>query len=126
MILAIADVLSPTDLAEVVDGLASATFVDGRSTAGWAARLVKANLQADAGPELDHVSRLVEARLDGHALFNLAVRPKLILGPMFSRYEPGHEYGTHVDDALMGGARTDCSFTLFPSPPASTRSSCAP
>jgi PKHD-type hydroxylase len=119
MILAIADVLSPTDLAEVVDGLASATFVDGRSTAGWAARLVKANLQADAGPELDHVSRLVEARLDGHALFNLAVRPKLILGPMFSRYEPGHEYGTHVDDALMGGARSDCSFTLFLSPPAS-------
>jgi PKHD-type hydroxylase len=62
MILAIADVLSPTDLAEVVDGLASATFVDGRSTAGWAARLVKANLQADAGPELDHVSSRAMSR----------------------------------------------------------------
>ena len=49
----------------------------------------------------------------------LAMRPKTILGPLFSRYEPGHAYGTHVDDALMGGVRTDVSFTLFLSPPES-------
>lgn len=119
MILAIADVLSPADLAEIADGLASATFVDGKSSAGWAARLVKANLQAEAGPKLEHVSRLIEARLAGHGVFSLAVRPKAILGPLFSRYEPGHEYGPHVDDAMMDGARTDCSFTLFLSPPES-------
>ena len=119
MILAIADVLSATDLAEVTAGLASATFVDGRATAGWAAKLVKANLQAERGPELERVSGLVDARLAAHAVFALAVRPKTILGPLFSRYEPGHAYGTHVDDALMGGVRSDCSFTLFLSPPES-------
>lgn len=119
MILAIADLLSAADVDEVTRGLAGATFVDGKTTAGWAARLVKANLQAETGQQLDHVSQLIEARLAAHAVFSLAVRPKAILGPLFSRYEPGHEYGTHVDDALMGGARTDCSFTLFLSPPES-------
>src|SRR5882724_7953048 len=32
---------------------------------------------------------------------------------MFSAYEPGMRYGSHVDDALMQGMRTDVSFTLF-------------
>src|SRR5688572_29808452 len=104
MILAIADVLSAADLGEAMAGLASATFIDGKATAGWAARLVKANLQADSGPRLEEISQLIETRLGAHTLFTLAVRPKAILGPLFSRYEAGHEYGTHIDDALMGGA----------------------
>ena len=117
MILAIADVLSAADVAEVRAGLASATFVNGRATAGWAAKLVKANLQASQGPELERVRALVEARLVEHAVFALATRAKTILGPLFSRYQPGHAYGPHVDDALMGGVRTDVAFTLFLSPP---------
>ena len=32
---------------------------------------------------------------------------------MISRYKSGKQYGTHVDDALMRGMRTDISFTLF-------------
>ncbi len=117
MILAIADVLSAAEVADVCAGLATATFVDGKATAGWSARLVKANLQAEAGPELERVRTLVEQRLTEHAVFALAVRPKTVLGPMFSRYEPGHAYGAHVDDALLGGVRADVSFTLFLSPP---------
>jgi PKHD-type hydroxylase len=117
MILAIADVLSPSEVAEVRAGLAGAAFVDGRTSAGWSARLVKANLQAGAGPAVDRVRALVEARLRAHAVFALATRPKSIIGPLFSRYEPGHAYGTHVDDALIAGMRSDVSFTLFLSAP---------
>ena len=119
MILAIADVLSAADVAEVRAGLATATFLDGKATAGWSAKLVKANLQAAGGPDLERVRALVETRLTEHAVFALATRPKTILGPLFSRYEPGHAYGAHVDDALMGGVRTDVSFTLFLSEPES-------
>jgi len=119
MILAIADVLSAADLAEVRADLDGATFVDGRTTAGWAARLVKANLQAEAGPELEGARALIEARLLQHPVFALATRPKAVLGPLFSRYQAGHAYGTHVDDALMGGVRADVSFTLFLSEPES-------
>jgi PKHD-type hydroxylase len=119
MILAIADVLTAADVEEVRSGLATATFVDGRATAGWSARLVKSNLQASAGPEVERVRALVETRLGEHAVFALATRPKTILGPLFSRYQAGHAYGAHVDDALMGGIRSDVSFTLFLSDPAS-------
>lgn len=117
MILAIADVLSAADVDEVRAGLATATFVDGRATAGWSARLVKANLQASPGPALERVRALVETRLTEHAVFALATRPKTMLGPLFSRYQPGHAYGAHVDDALMGGIRSDVSFTVFLSAP---------
>lgn len=117
MILAIADVLSKADLDDARQALGRATFVDGRATAGWAARLVKSNLQAEPDAALEGVRDMIEQRLRQHAVFALATRPKTILGPLFSRYEPGHAYGTHVDDALLAGTRSDVSFTLFLSPP---------
>jgi PKHD-type hydroxylase len=65
------------------------------------------------------VRKLVESRIRGHEVFALAVRPKTLTTVMFSAYEPGMRYGSHVDDALMQGMRTDVSFTLFLSEPAS-------
>jgi hypothetical protein len=47
------------------------------------------------------------------------VRPKALSPLLFSRYEKGMHYGSHVDDALMDGMRTDVSFTLFLSDPKS-------
>jgi PKHD-type hydroxylase len=113
MILAIADILSVADIEAVRAGLANVSFVDGKTTAGWSAKLVKSNLQAAPGAEVERLRDLVETRLAGHSVFALATRPKAIVGPLFSRYRPGHAYGAHVDDALIGGARTDVSFTLF-------------
>jgi PKHD-type hydroxylase len=46
-------------------------------------------------------------------VFKAAAMPKSFVKLLVSRYLPGMEYGTHVDDALMGGVRTDMSFTLF-------------
>jgi PKHD-type hydroxylase len=117
MILAIADVLSAADIEAIREGLAEAKFVDGAATAGWSARLVKSNLQASDSPALAHLRALVETRLREHPVFALATRPKTIIGPLFSRYQPGHAYGTHVDDALIAGSRTDVSFTIFLAPP---------
>jgi PKHD-type hydroxylase len=113
MILAIADILSVADIDAIRAGLAHAAFVDGKTTAGWSAKLVKSNLQAAPGPEVERLRVLVETRLSEHPVFALATRPKTIIGPLFSRYRPGHAYGAHVDDALIGGVRTDVSFTLF-------------
>jgi PKHD-type hydroxylase len=113
MILSIADVLSAADLAVVGAGLERATFVDGAESAGWSARLVKANLQAADSLEIEGLRALIEARLMEHELFALAARPRSIVGPLFSRYLPGHAYGPHVDEALIEGVRTDVSFTLF-------------
>ncbi len=114
MILAIADVLSAADIETVRAGLANAPFVDGKTTAGWSAKLVKSNLQAGPGAEVERLRALVEDAARGHPVFALATRPKTIIGPLFSRYQPGHAYGTHVDDALIGGrgpmCRSRCSW----------------
>jgi PKHD-type hydroxylase len=119
MILAVLDVLSKADVTALCKGLAHAPFVPGEETAGWSARLVKSNLQASDTVEIESMRSLVQSRLMAHAVFALATRPKTIVGPLFSRYQPGHVYGTHVDNALIGGVRTDVSFTLFLSDPAS-------
>ena len=119
MILAIADILSVADIEAVRAGLANAPFVDGKTTAGWSAKLVKSNLQAAPGAEVERLRDLVETRLSEHPVFALATRPKTIIGPLFSRYRVGHAYGAHVDDALIAGSRTDVSFTLFLADPES-------
>jgi PKHD-type hydroxylase len=119
MILSLADVLTPADIEAVRVGLASATFVDGRTTAGRSAKLVKSNLQASDSPDLERLRTLVKTRLASHPVFPMATRPKVVIGPLFSRYQPGHVYGVHVDNALLSGLRTDMSFTLFLADPGS-------
>ena len=80
---------------------------------------MKNNRQAANDRKIETVRKLVEERILGHEVFALAVRPKALTSVMFSRYEPGMHYGSHVDDALMQGMRTDVSFTLFLSDPES-------
>lgn len=92
-------------------------FVDGKTTAGRAARQVKENEQLGQGPHIDTIRRRVRKALDAHPLFTAYARPKDVTRILVSRYSTGMEYGLHVDDALMGGRRTDLSFTLFLSPP---------
>jgi PKHD-type hydroxylase len=117
MQIVIGTVLSADDLATVRAALARAAFVDGRATAGFAARVVKNNRQAASDRKLETVRKLVTERIMGNEVFRLAVRPKALTPLMFSRYEHGMHYGSHVDDALMDGLRTDVSFTLFLSEP---------
>jgi len=114
MQIVIADVLSAEDLDAVREALARTRFVDGRATAGFAAREVKHNRQADATDKvLDPVRSMVAARIMANDLFRIAARPKQLTPLLFSRTEAGMQYGEHIDDALMGGMRTDVAFTLF-------------
>ena len=118
MQIVIGNVFSAADLDSLRAGLDGAHFVDGRETAGFAARTVKHNLQAAGEPALDAPRALVRERILANEVFGLAVRPKA-LSLMFSRYDPGMRYGTHVDDAIMHGMRADVAFTLFLSDPQS-------
>lgn len=118
MILCIAEVIEPGLLSRVRQVLSDTTFRDGRETAGWHARQVKRNTQADGrDPAVARVREAVDRAVAAHPLFQMAVRPRRVRPVMFSRYEPGMTYGNHVDDAVMGSGdgalRTDVSFTLF-------------
>jgi PKHD-type hydroxylase len=116
----IANVLAADDIAMIVEMLSNARFVDGRATAGFAAQAVKHNTQAEGSDRSLVTARdLIAQRILANETFQMAARPMALSPLLLARYEPGMQYGSHVDDALMGGMRTDVSFTLFLSDPAS-------
>lgn len=118
MLLQIAQAIPVDLLAQCQDFAKTNTnFADGRATAGWHARTRKHNLQARPSKTLETLLKQVEHRLLRHELLNAAARPKAMIKMLLSRYDEGMSYGSHVDDALMAGQRTDLSFTLFLSPP---------
>lgn len=114
MYLIISDLLSTEEVAEAVAVLNAAEFADGRETAGWHARLVKKNEQVRRGsPAVEALKRRLSERILSNALFRSFARPKALTPLLLSRYREGMTYGSHVDDAIMNGMRTDISFTLF-------------
>jgi PKHD-type hydroxylase len=117
MIFSINQILSPDELTEIQQVLSQAEFIDGKLTAGWHAKLVKHNQQLKAGTSEKELKTKIITAFNNNALFQSAIRPKLIHSLLFSRYSQGMSYDTHVDNALMGGkfglCRSDVSFTLF-------------
>lgn len=122
MIICMANILTSEELGLIIDRLKNAEFVDGKLTAGWYAQQVKNNAQLknNAAPTQE-LRNLVNQALKRNSLFQIAARPKAIRPIMFSRYQGGMYYGTHIDNAIMGDEelmRSDLSLTLFLSDPA--------
>ncbi len=113
MLVLIGDVLTAEDLTQIREALAHLPFEDGRATAGRSARLVKDNEQAREGAAVRGLRERISARILANPVFAAAVRPKALTPILFSRYGAGRAYGTHVDNPIMHGLRTDVSFTLF-------------
>ncbi len=115
MITVIPELLDAAALAEVLQALAEASFVDGKKTAGYRAKTVKENEQLAPGG--DHPARrLVLKALRANQTFKEVALAKSIRSPLISRYRPGMAYGYHVDDAMMGAEhpeRSDISVTVF-------------
>ncbi len=120
MILQIPNVLSAEQIAHCRRLLDGAQWVDGRVTAGHQSAQAKRNLQvAEDSPAARELGALVLQALEVNPLFVSAALPARVFPPLFNRYEPGHAFGTHVDNAIRqvrGTAhriRTDLSATLF-------------
>ena len=122
MLLHIAEVLSPEEAAAARASLELADWVDGRVTAGYQSARAKLNLQL---PEDHPLSRELRQKivtaLEQNTLFMGAALPLRVFPPLFNRYEGGHSFGTHVDNAIRQApglrVRTDLSATLFLTPP---------
>jgi PKHD-type hydroxylase len=120
MLLHIPDVLTGDPLARARERLCRAGWVDGRITAGHQSARVKENLQLpDDHPAAREIGEQIIAALQRHALFISAALPLRVFPPLFNRYEGGHAFGNHVDNAVrqVPGTphqiRTDLSATLF-------------
>lgn len=119
MPIVLSDLLTTSDTAVLRDAAAALPFEDGAATAGALARAVKDNEQAVPGPETDAVLEKVRKALLAHAGFQAVAYPKAFAQLMVTRTQSDGQYGTHVDNALIAGARADVSFTLFLSDPES-------
>ena len=97
MIVCISTLLDSAALGQVRALLARSRFGDGRATAGWHARLVKDNEQAEAAhPATREAAALVSAALLGNEVFRAAALPHLAGvhgGPAQSR-QGSARYGT--------------------------------
>ncbi|MBL26171.1 MAG: Fe2+-dependent dioxygenase [Rhodospirillaceae bacterium] len=116
MILCLANVLDTETRERIMGLLAASSYESGAKTAGWHARIVKQNLQAAPDSNTREAANLLVEALKRHTVFRAAVMPRVIRPPLFSRYSESMEYGSHVDDPLMGGnapVRTDVSMTVF-------------
>ncbi len=124
MLLHIANVLTPQRAAEMRAALEEADWVDGRVTAGYQSAQTKRNLQMpEDHPLARELSEEIVLSLEQHPLFMGAALPQRVFPPLFNRYDGGHAFGTHVDNAIrhVKGTphriRTDLSATLFLTPP---------
>ena len=104
MILTIDNIVTSEELTQLTTTLSQSNFVDGQTTAGWHAKLVKQNQQLEThSPDVKPLEELVIKALQRNLLFKLAINPKHIHSLRFSRYEAKMHYGSNTDNALMGG-----------------------
>jgi len=123
MLVTLERVMDPGELEAVRGLLDRASFVDGRLSAGAAARRVKQNEEVAAGSGvLEALNRIVMGRLVQHPTYQRAALPHRVAVPYYARYTAGMGYGDHVDDPVMGPSggryRSDVSVTVFLSGPA--------
>jgi PKHD-type hydroxylase len=128
MLITLPHIIAPEELKRVRQLLDTASWQDGRESAGPQARTVKNNEQLPHDCEAAQTIRqLVMAGLNRSAIFFSAALPLRVFTPRVNRYG-GHtnNYGAHIDNAvrLKGGepgnpnyVRTDVSCTVFLSDP---------
>ncbi|KZD12843.1 Fe2+-dependent dioxygenase [Oceanibaculum pacificum] len=121
MLITIPDVLSREETAKLRMELNRTEFRDGTATGK---KGLKNNLQTEqTGQQLPQLLQTVInglMRADGFTMYALPRK----LHVVFNRYEIGMNYGEHIDAALIGpsqdrAVRSDVSFTVFLSDPAS-------
>jgi len=121
MLARIDHLISAKNLTRIRELLDASPFVDGKLSAGMVARGVKNNQEMNPNSaHFQELNELVMSNLVRHPKYKAAAWPKRVAAPFYARYEPGMEYGEHVDDPVMGQGdlyRTDISTTIFLSEP---------
>ena len=130
MMVRVPALLSKAQVAEIRAVLADAEWVDGKVTAGAQSAQAKHNLQLpEHAPEARALGEAILTALGRSERFTSAALALRVFPPLFNRYEPGMDFGAHIDNSirfvkasLASGApirvRTDLSATLFLTEPA--------
>lgn len=126
MLLTLPQLLSAEEVQSLTQTLADDSWwIEGRTSAGSQAMLVKSNQQAAQDhPSLPALQARILAAVQRSPLMLSAALPRRYFNPQFNRYTPEFpSYGPHVDGAMLYSrlhqewVRTDLSCTLFLSDP---------
>jgi PKHD-type hydroxylase len=125
MLQRIEQLLNPDETKALQHLAADGRFIDGRGSAGERVHEVKANEELERTREQTKV--LVETltpAVQRNETFRFFAWPLRMNTPLISRYVPGMEYGSHLDNPIMfhrnnEPLRTDLSITVFLSDPES-------
>ena len=120
MLIAVPDLLSTAELAEIRAIIDAADWIDGNATSGHQSALAKNNEQLpEDGEAAKHAGRLILEALGRSPIFFASALPLKIFPPLFNRYGAGQEFDTHVDNTIRikRGSdfriRSDLSITIF-------------
>ena len=121
MLLRIPGVLDGKQLQTVRQLLAHAPFVDGKLSAGLAAKRVKHNEEvAPDAAQLKQLNDIVMGSLVANSIYRNGALPHRVAAPFYARYTSAMGYGDHIDDPVMGPGpryRSDIAITIFLSDP---------
>ena len=124
MLIKIPGFINKKQVAECKEIMESASWQDGRVTAGHLAIDAKSNLQLPIeSEEATELGDFILSKLSQSQEFLAAALPLKTYPPMFNCYQEGGEYNFHIDNAIRQvpnipvKIRTDVSMTLFFSEP---------
>ncbi|MGH8077750.1 MAG: Fe2+-dependent dioxygenase [Lysobacter sp.] len=113
------NVLNAAELQAVRELLPQVSFADGRVTNPDST--VKHNLQAPQDDDANaRIAQIARGALVRHPDLRTYAHPRTMARTTVVRYEPGMDYGWHVDEALFPSTppiRSDLSCTIFLNPP---------
>ncbi len=125
MLIAIPELFSNEEVAQLRGIIDGAEWVDGNATSGAQSALAKDNEQLPEGGEAHrHAGAMVLDALGKSPLFFAAALPLKVFPPLFNRYGGGQKFDIHVDNAIriQRGSdfriRSDLSMTVFLEDPA--------
>lgn len=120
MMVHIPGVLDKPQVAALRAAIDAGEWIDGNQTSGPQAALAKKNLQLRNESEAaKSAGEIVRQALKANRTFFAAALPLKIVPPLFNRYEGGHTFAPHIDNAVRfqrgsdDPVRTDVSATLF-------------
>ncbi len=105
--------LDEDELAIIRKELAEARFTDGAVSAGGGNLLVKNNMEMASDQRYVELVKIVEGAVRSNIDLNTTVFPRAITRAIFSRYEEGMGYGTHVDSPVIGFLKQAQAFGSF-------------
>jgi len=105
--------LNEDELAIIRKGLDEANFEDGAVSAAGGNLLVKNNREMASDQQYVELVKIVETAVRRNIELNTMVFPRAITRTIFSRYDEGMAYGTHVDSAVIGFLKQANAFGTF-------------